>query len=179
MLSNVDRQSTIEETLKDHRGEGFDHPFSNNVLNVGDGMQRRGFTIIEMLVTITIIGILVSLLLPAIKVAREAARQTQCGSNLRQLGTAMIAHAEHNKGRLCSGLFDWKGDGVVTEVGWVADMVAAGLVPSEFRCPSNASQISYGYKELFDMPLGDVSDESCGFLAWAVRPQLRSMERWS
>lgn len=65
--------------------------------------QTSGFTLVEMLVVIAIIGVLLSLLLPAVNSAREAARRTICQNNLKQMGIALNAFNTQN------GKFPWGG----------------------------------------------------------------------
>ena len=55
-------------------------------------LQAGGFTLVELLVVITIIGILVGMLLPAVNSARESGRNVQCKNNLKQMGVACLAH---------------------------------------------------------------------------------------
>ena len=73
---------------------------------------RRGFTLVELLVVIAIIGVLVSLLLPAVNAAREAARRTQCMNNVRQFALA-VANYESANGVFPPGRIscDWEANG--------------------------------------------------------------------
>ena len=72
--------------------------------------ESSGFTLVELLVVITIIGILSALLLPAVQAAREAARRVTCTNNIKQLALGMLTH-EQQQGFFPSGGWSWQWTG--------------------------------------------------------------------
>jgi prepilin-type N-terminal cleavage/methylation domain-containing protein/prepilin-type processing-associated H-X9-DG protein len=118
------------------------------------GSRCRGFTLVELLAVIAIIGVLVALLLPAIGLAREAARNASCQNNLRQFGLSIQNHAQQNKESFCSGSFDWLRDGAISDHSWVGDAVKQAYAPGKMLCPSNPARGSEVIEDLLTLSTG-------------------------
>jgi prepilin-type N-terminal cleavage/methylation domain-containing protein len=110
-----------------------------------------GFTLIELLVVISIISILASMLIPAIALVKEEANRAKCGSNQRQIVTAMLVYANQNDGlwparaTTASGAQDVANPTpaalptAIASLEFLAAQVGAGELPARlFCCPSEA-----------------------------------------
>ncbi len=124
---------------------------------------RSAFTLVELLVVIAIIGVLMGLLLPAVQMAREAARSVQCRNNLKQLGLAILNYETNRRNFPPSAIIQGVGaintnsswsihgrilpyleqgnvyDRVDLNVAWDDQVVLAGLKIPTYACPSDVN----------------------------------------
>lgn len=128
--------------------------------NAPPGRRPRGFTLIELLVVLAIIGMLASLLLPAVSRATEAGRSTACLSNLRQIGLAVQLYVQDNRNRLPfirDRLFDTNAPPDTNAVASI-DVVLTNYLgaPKVLRCPSDRKRLfeqtgsSYSWNSLLN-----------------------------
>ncbi len=110
-----------------------------------DELKQRagGFTLVELLVVIAIIGILVALLLPAVQAAREAARRTQCKSQLRQLAIGCLNHVDTHR-HFPTGGWGWRwvgdadrGSGPDQPGGWLYNILPYIEEQNKYDLPSD------------------------------------------
>jgi len=103
---------------------------------------KRAFTLIELLVVIAIIAILMSILMPTLRRAREQARGTGCLANLRQWGLIFAMYVDDNNGRFYSGLVKNTEQGVGNGEWWRETMRPFSKDKKMWLCPSAAKNRS-------------------------------------
>jgi prepilin-type N-terminal cleavage/methylation domain-containing protein/prepilin-type processing-associated H-X9-DG protein len=114
------------------------------------GRVRPAFTLVELLVVIGIIAVLIAILMPALQRARTQAQQTQCLSNMRQIGTTLTMFANEHKGYLVKAWFNsgprepgdnsWNYRDTPAERTWEWSYILSTYVNKSqdvFRCPSD------------------------------------------
>ena len=141
-----------------------------------NALSRTGFTLVELLVVIAIIGILVSMLLPAVQAVRESARRTTCLNNLKQLGLAVhnyeSSHQRIPASRAADGFMTWPtalmpflednnyADRLELDARYrIQDPAVVALPIDVMICPSrNRSNDSISRLESNGEPVGSVGD---------------------
>lgn len=126
---------------------------------------RSAFTLVELLVSIAIIGLLLTMLLPSLSAARDQAKALTCLAHLRALGQGFMSYATNNADYLCSGQADARPgmnlpDSVtdlsqtgIEKIGWIADLVnnKHGF-PGKMLCPTNPGRQTQSWGRALQLP---------------------------
>jgi len=155
--------------------------------------SKSAFTLVELLVVITIIGILIALLLPAVQAAREAARRMQCTNHLKQLALGCLTHEQahgyfptggwtvtlagepirgfdqRQPGGVFYNILPYLEQQALRELDGVAGRTTCfSTAISTFHCPSRRAAIPYPLL-ITSAPIFNTSYSSSGMQGWAGR----------
>jgi prepilin-type N-terminal cleavage/methylation domain-containing protein len=159
--------------------------------------HTHGFTLVELLVVISIIAVLLSILMPALNKVRDQARRTTCTTNIRQQGIAMVAYASENRNKYPAapapgwwpfgGLANWTvangtpswASGTYVPAGQMALFLKKYLIsPEVFYCPSARVNRTYISKEEhWDAPAKKYSSEK--YLGFRCYSSYSSYATWA
>ena len=138
-LGGDDEVKDITRPQEEHEYKGEFYPVDRHK----PGDQHHGFSLIELLVVIGIIALLISILLPALSVARQQAQTVKCQAQLRELGTALHLYADANKGSMpaWSAWQTYPDGGSVEDtpgLGWTEELAPYYVKPDSkmYNCPS-------------------------------------------
>jgi prepilin-type N-terminal cleavage/methylation domain-containing protein/prepilin-type processing-associated H-X9-DG protein len=162
--------------------ECYFRPSSSGARVSGLGNRQNGFTLVELLVTISIIGLLAGLSIPAIKAAQDKAKQAACSSNLKQLGVALSSYLAENNGvfpghHTMSGIMVWPHRlrpylGNNHDLFWCPAEDRNTKWPVTYTSPtphSNPQLASYGYYQ-GETPFRPTTRFSYGYNDWGTGP---------
>jgi prepilin-type N-terminal cleavage/methylation domain-containing protein/prepilin-type processing-associated H-X9-DG protein len=134
-----------------------------------NSQKKSGFTLVELLVVISIIGVLAALIIPAVNAAREAARRTQCINNQRQIGQALLANAT-SKQRF-TGYTNRlrRSDGSTITASWVVKILPEiGRRDIYDAVVSGSSGSPFGYMDLMVCPSDLPANKNEPWLSYVV-----------
>jgi prepilin-type processing-associated H-X9-DG protein/prepilin-type N-terminal cleavage/methylation domain-containing protein len=136
--------------------------------------MRRGFTVLELLVAVAIIGLLIGLLVPALLSARESARRIQCSSNLREIGLAIQNY--HNSINRLPAAWSAASDGI-SGYGWgvaILPFLEESALGNEIQSKLPLSAYQNDVVRNTDLPImrcpSDISDPTFELLSDHVSP---------